>query len=163
MNRAIFTIYLCLVLAATVLPQTVEWKAIVLLHSTRNDVEKLLGKPIDKNLDLYDTEKERVTVFYSKGTCRENKKGVWNVPKDTVLGILVAPKEELNVAVVKEQLNQQFEKERDMEIQNVYIYFSKDNSIEFQTRLLLNGVEDVSFVAYSPGESGKNLLCKSRK
>lgn len=164
MKRVIIIItYLCLVLVGTALSQTVEWQGIILLRSTRNDVEQILGAPKDKEINLYETTKEKIVVWYSKGTCKKDKSAVWNVPKDTVLGILVSPKEELNATVVKEKLNQKFEKQADWEIQNVYIYYNNDNSIKFETRLLPNGIEDVVFVAYSPGKSGGNLLCKSPK
>ena len=62
--------------------------------------------------------------------------------------MLVAPKEKLNIEGVKAKLNQHFEKHTDVEMQNVFVYYSKDRSIEMETRLQENGIEDVSFIAY---------------
>jgi hypothetical protein len=164
MKRTIITItYLLLLLTGTALSQTVEWKGITLLHSTRVDVEKLFGASINKEIDLYDTPDERITVMYSGGTCKNSKKNYWNVPVDTVVWMLVSPKKELNASVLKNKLNQTFEKYKEMEMSNIFIYYNSDFSIKFQTKLLDNGIEDVDFIAFSPGKSGENFRCNPVK
>jgi hypothetical protein len=71
------------------------WRGIVPLHSTRSDVERLLGKPMKGYSDLYDTEKERIIFNYQGQPCvasdsqsRPERDG-WNVPYDTVLSFTV--------------------------------------------------------------------------
>ncbi len=63
------------------------FRGIVPLHSTRADVELLLGKPSTDNY-IYKTENEFVRVDYAKGRCEGWPSG-WNVPADTVLSLTV--------------------------------------------------------------------------
>src|SRR5690349_10941442 len=79
------------------------WNGISPLNSSKTDVERLLGKPIDGGriaVGLYDTKTERVTIWYSTGTCRENPRSTWNVARDIVTVLLVAPKTSLLVSTV---------------------------------------------------------------
>ena len=71
------------------------WRGIVPLHSTRSDVEKLLGPAPGWN---YDLEKETVHFEYQTPE-REcgNKRALFNVPVNTVLGIIVVPKERKSI------------------------------------------------------------------
>jgi hypothetical protein len=72
------------------------WRGIVPLRSTRADVERELGEPIDDLKSLYDTGKERVSVFYQQVRCptggQEGPQRGWDVPVGTVLRISVSPK-----------------------------------------------------------------------
>lgn len=68
------------------------WRGIVPLHSTRADVERLLGHSGDSCRCLYDTPEGRVYVNYSKNRCEGYLPG-WNVPADTVLAFTVYQKE----------------------------------------------------------------------
>lgn len=85
---ALLLLYLCLSLPLIMPPQEREWRGIVPLHSTRADVERLLGKPHMQG-DIYDYEDEMVSIFYQRHTCEENKGEGYNVPIDTVLFISV--------------------------------------------------------------------------
>jgi hypothetical protein len=72
------------------------WRGIVPLHSTRSDVEKLLGPNRGWTYDL-----ENETVYFGYQTAENEcskKLGLWNVPLNTVLGIIVAPKERKSIA-----------------------------------------------------------------
>ena len=64
------------------------WRRIIPLHSTRSDVERLLGKPLPDSDYLYQTENDFIRVDYSKGPCDGWLLG-WNVPRDTVLEFTV--------------------------------------------------------------------------
>ena len=64
------------------------WRGIVPLHSTRADVERLLGKPSPNGDYLYQTETHFVRVDYAKAPC-EGWPGGWNVPANTVLAFTV--------------------------------------------------------------------------
>ena len=64
------------------------WRGIIPLHSTRADVERLLGKPLPDRDYLYQTENDFVRVDYAKGPCDGWLRG-WNVPRDTVLEFTV--------------------------------------------------------------------------
>src|SRR5262245_27884407 len=70
-----------------------EWRGITPLKSTRDDVERLLGKP--NQLGRYEIQNERVTFTYSEGPCNDafgtSAKANCEclVAKDTVLKIAV--------------------------------------------------------------------------
>jgi hypothetical protein len=65
------------------------WRGILPLHSTRADVEQLLGKPNFEG-GRYDYEGERVSIIYQIHTCEKSKGEGWNVPIDTVVRISVS-------------------------------------------------------------------------
>lgn len=70
--------------------QVNNWQGITPLLSTRTQVEKLLGKPVEGTYygeSDYTTEKGRYTVTYSLKTCDAG----WNVYVDTVLSIKIPP------------------------------------------------------------------------
>jgi hypothetical protein len=63
-----------------------DWRGISPLHSTCEDVKRLL-KVVDCGTS-FDTDEGRVFISFSKKPCAEG----WNVPPGTVLSIRVAPK-----------------------------------------------------------------------
>ncbi|HZI88656.1 MAG TPA: hypothetical protein VFD48_17615 [Pyrinomonadaceae bacterium] len=70
------------------------WRGIRPLHSTRADVEKILGQPKRQSLDqtyAYETTEEQIDVLYSEGPCSSSVVGQWNVPADTVLRVTIYP------------------------------------------------------------------------
>jgi len=67
------------------------WRGIKPLHSTREDVERLIGLPMMPDGITYDLKTERVNVVYSDGGCAKGKPAEWNVPLNTVIGIRVYP------------------------------------------------------------------------
>jgi hypothetical protein len=91
---------LSLILALTFVVQAKGWRGIVPLHSTRADVEGLLGTP-DRKSDnkpvvRYDLEGETVSIIYSREPCSNGTVyGKWAVPPDTVVSIRVVPKRAL--------------------------------------------------------------------
>jgi hypothetical protein len=87
------------VLAAVSLSYAKEWHGIVPLHSTRSDVERLLGPPRDptkEDSSIYNTENEVVFIVYAVGPpCGPDGANMWQVPRGTVVGITLSPKAEL--------------------------------------------------------------------
>ena len=82
---------MCLALNFTEVTHAQEWRKIIPLHSTRADVERLLGKEVGrKSPILYYQEKFNVLVTYADGLpCDENEKYGWKLPKDTVVHFTV--------------------------------------------------------------------------
>ena len=66
------------------------WSGLIPLRSSRTDVEKLLGQPkmTHGSTSIYENERQRVDVRYSKGSCQIGGE-VWNVAKDMVIEIVV--------------------------------------------------------------------------
>jgi hypothetical protein len=65
------------------------WRGIVPLHSTRQDVERILGPSKDACNCIYKTPTEVITIDYARNNCTVNPQG-WNVPSDTVVTINVS-------------------------------------------------------------------------
>src|SRR5216683_7963535 len=76
-------------LALFSLSQAQGWRGIRPLHSTRNDVERLIGPPMQPKGITYDLKNERVNVVYSDGKCAKGWPYGWNVPPGTVIGITI--------------------------------------------------------------------------
>jgi len=66
-----------LLFATVVVSQAKDWRGIVPLHSTRTEVEKLLGPPKNPSNQLatYKTESGMVTVMYASGNQTGTKLG----------------------------------------------------------------------------------------
>ncbi len=67
------------------------WRGIKPLHSTREEVERLIGPPMQPKGMTYDLKNERVNVVYSDGNCAKGWPYGWNVKPGTVLGITIHP------------------------------------------------------------------------
>ena len=91
---------LSIIVALAFVAQAKGWRGIVPLHSTRADVERLLGPP-DRKSDKkpvvsYDLEGEQVAIIYSRKTCGEATVfEKWAVPPGTVVSLRVVPKKAL--------------------------------------------------------------------
>ena len=76
-----------------------QWRGIIPLKSTRLDVERLLGRPLSVKLKFYATyklEDEEVRIDYSdKKLCTRTDECDCRVPNDTVLHVVVHPKNEI--------------------------------------------------------------------
>ena len=68
------------------------WRGIVPLHSTRADVERLLGPGTNECKCGYYFDDVNVSFVYSSYNCETGGSGAWDVPHDTVLRIIVYPK-----------------------------------------------------------------------
>src|SRR5262245_29976199 len=68
---------------------TIGWRGIVPLHSTRADVERLLGPGTNECRCGYYRYDFNAFFSYSTGDCEKAGSGGWNVPPDTVLSMTV--------------------------------------------------------------------------
>src|SRR5437762_3045701 len=93
-------VYLTIILGASILVSSQQqgWRGIVPLHSTREDVERLIGPPMKPGGITYDLTDERVNIGYSAVPCTKGWPYGWNVPKDTVTSIRVYTKKKLNLS-----------------------------------------------------------------
>ena len=121
------------------------------LHSTRADVERLLGPSTDECRCSYKTEAEAINVEYAEATCKGQVPG-WNVPANTVLRFTVYPKEvkrfsELNLDPANYQTRQDdsFTK----------YYFNRLEGIQYS----VSPEGDVRSITYAPSSSQVSLRC----
>lgn len=88
------TFFAILLFASTTLAK--GWRGIVPLHSTRSQVEQLLGPPTEQNSlysVVYKTANETVSIYYAKGhPCGIGENySQWRVARNTVTTIFITP------------------------------------------------------------------------
>ena len=149
-----YFIYLSLVLALSHGER--DWHGLVPLHSTRADVERVLGLSTDSCKCIYKTKDEVVYIEYSVGSCKENETG-WNTPSDTVITIRVAPK--IRRPILSFNIDEsQYKRTKDLHTQWVY-YTNAKEGITFEV------AEDgtVGGINYFPKEKDIYLRCPTHK
>ena len=138
-----------------IVPQTGDWQRIVPLHSSRKDVEKLLGSPSEvlTNSVLYRTKDEVVIIFYSNGSPCGTKGSQWRVPRDTVERISVTlnrglPLSQFNIDEVKYKRKLGGHRSEDL------YYVSEEKG---EVLRVFNG--EILDLNYGPRTSDKDLMC----
>jgi len=117
----------CAVLLAAAHAQAKEWRRIVPLRTTRAQVERRLGKPRD---GYYRLKTERAFIFYADGRdCAAG--GAWNVPRDTVVRIVVTPKTRLWLSSLRLDMSR-FEKSPDPEVKTHTNYTDREAGITYE-------------------------------
>lgn len=158
---------LSLLIVAMILPvvdvKAKEWRGIVPLHSTRADVEKILGAPATDPLTasckcLYQLKDEIVHVFYANGLAcseserRDSRLGGWKVPADTVIGIVVRFRTDQPLSDFK--IDESFEKETDDHSPGYIFYTNRQDGVRIEA-----GRHTVSSVSYFPSAKDSHLRC----
>jgi hypothetical protein len=154
LRRIVLSFLLLLTGAVTSLAK--EWRGIVPLHSTRADVERLLGPPTTDRSDtvFYESEAERVSIDFSKGPCNVEFSS-WNVPRDTVLSIWVTPMNGLNAADLN--LSQKkYIKTQDKHISEIVYYRNEYDGIEYSVN---DDTGRVGLIKYLPSALDEPLRC----
>jgi hypothetical protein len=129
---------LLLFLTAISHPQSNSWHGIVPLHSTRADVENILGPPTPDSKARdgaeYRTENERVIVAYSAGPCSAKNNNGWNVSRGTVIEISVYPN--IKPKVVDLKLDEsKYRKVRDGELSSIIYYTNEEGGISIEVNI----------------------------
>jgi len=138
-------------LAAGTFHQPRGWNGLVPLHSTRADVERILGRSADSCNCLYKTTNESVHVDYAAGTCKGFPAG-WNVPAGTVLVITVRSTQQQKMANLNIDLSS-------------YVKFSDDAGVTYYARreegIKYEVSQDgtVTAVSYIPSVRDIDLRC----
>jgi len=89
MKRILLAIFFLFILP---LAEAKDWRGITPLHSTKADVEKILGRTSDGRNTKYYLKDVNVFIDYSEGGCIDGKSGGWNIPPDTVIRFTVVTK-----------------------------------------------------------------------
>ena len=147
------TLGLCLVLLASVSVDAKAWRGIVPLHSTRKDVERILGISKDPCKCIYKTATEVITVDYARQTCHQNANG-WNIPPDTVVTISVSATTPPLFSDLKID-ERKYTQTRDLHTTTIY-YFSEEDGITFQ----VSDDGTVGTIVYGPSSSDSKLRCR---
>jgi hypothetical protein len=129
------------------------WRGIVPLHSTRADVERLLGPGSSSGpVSVYKTANESIYVEYAIDRCKGNIPG-WNVTAGTVLQLTVTSKNEQlfsNVGLDVERYAKSYD-----DAMTAY-YTNVSEGIKYAVSS--NGA--VESVSYIPSTRDSNLRCR---
>jgi hypothetical protein len=162
MTRMIFTCVFVL-LSLTVQAEAKAWRDIVPLHSTRADVERLLGPSSerDKPTALYQLEHENVAILYSTGPCGKQMKGGWNVARDTVISISIYLEANAHFSVKKLDKTR-FKRKARGEIENIssglVAYADEEEGITYE--VYENGsISILRAIHYFPAAADDYLQC----
>lgn len=132
----------CMMFLTSAVAEAKKWRGITPLHSTREDVERLLGPPAVGRLTeqcrcLYDTGDETVYVIYANGLpCnkpeeRDWRVGGWKVPRDTVIEITVYSKKNQNLPDLKID-ESKYKKIANEELPGVFYYINVEEGIKIE-------------------------------
>lgn len=140
--------------------ERIDWSKIVPLQTTRAEIEARLGAPTFGTgyVLSYDTKDDRVTIWYG-GVKQPAKNGCkWELPQNTVLSFVYAPKEkfplhELNVDLTK------FRKERAYEMENDFYYHNSDEGLMLTSRIV-DGQEMFLSLTRDPDQTLRQKYCK---
>jgi hypothetical protein len=150
---------LCIMMCLTVMAQTRGWRGLVPLHSTRPDVERLLGEPTEvlSTSTFYRTESETVIVSYATGApCGiGGKYSQWRVPADTVESIFITPIKGFPVAQLPIDLTKFEKRSGGHRPQDVY-YINDQYGESLRTYL-----GDVMSLSFYPGRIDAHLSCSA--
>ena len=132
--------------------QSNPWRGIVPLHSTRKDVERILGPSKDSCNCIYKTPTEVITIGYARDNCTTNPHG-WNVPRDTVVTINVSFTNPSRLSELQLDMGK-YKRTSDLHTPATY-YSNEEEGIMYQVS------EDrmVILAVYGPTSQDLNLKC----
>lgn len=136
--------------------QAQSWHGIVILHSTREEVKQKFGPsgtPEERLYDLYNLSDEVAFVMYSSGPCSEGRYSGWNVPRNTVVNISVAPKTELRVADMQLE-EKRYKKKTGQHVRGFIYYFNEEEGITVEA-----SEGKVTKIYYYPPTKDDHLRC----
>ena len=151
-------ILLALILAWGNIPAALPskgWQGIIPLHSTREDVRRLLGTSTLSTVptyDLYDLKDESVFINYSTGKCADGTT-VWDIPPYTVINVNIAPKQMLQASMLITNPSK-YRREVDSHLPDITYYINEEEGITIQTAR-----DDVTKIYYGPTKSDRYLRC----
>ena len=130
------------------------WRGIVPLHSTKKDVERLLG-PAPNTRNIYKLKDMVVVIEYSDVPCEKCWPFGWNVPLGTVLEITIRPTAKLDVADSGLNLSA-YKRTKDPEVEGIDYYTNQKEGITVTFRVFDQSIDTI---AYGPSEDDYDLAC----
>lgn len=137
-----------------------QWRGIEPLHSTRLDVERLLGSKVVRcgaSSCIYDLGEEIVFVLYSTGaTCsNDGATTMWKVPIGTVIEIGVHFKEDKSLSQLGFDLSK-FQRVEDQHLPGWIYYVDLEEGVRVE-----GGLRTASGVTYFQSAKDNYLRCPS--
>jgi len=139
-----------------------DWRGVVPLHSSRHNVETLLGRSAssEKYLSSYEFESGFAEIMYASGPpCGATMVDIWRVPSDTVVNIRVIPKNKLELSAVLED-NRGYVKTFDPKEKEISFYTSEEKGIRYTVHSAEQGSQPyVVSTDYLPSLSENSKKC----
>jgi hypothetical protein len=134
------------------------WRGIVPLHSTKKDVERILGPSLSTS-NLYKLNDMVVVIQYSDGPCEKCWPFGWNVPADTVVTITIRPTGKLDLADSGLNLSA-YERMKDPEVEGIDYYTDQNEGITITYRVFDHFIDTI---AYGPMAKDSDLACPASR
>lgn len=130
-----------------------DWQKIVPLETTPAGVEKLLGPAEVGYLAIYELKEGNLSIEFSSGSCRPDRKGGWNVPANVVVNVFFSPKKKRRLSDLK--LNRRkFRKVVDRHVGGITYYINDENGVVYEVQ-----EGKVESVEYGPPKKYVHLHC----
>lgn len=142
----------------------IEWRTIVPLVTTRNEVEAKLGAPVSgkEYISIYDTTEERISVWYGGAKTAATDDCRWDTPNETVFKFVLAPKKKVRLADMNIDL-EKFDKQKALEMVHDYYYYNENEGLTITTRVA-DGDEILLSIERGPDAvQRKKYCCKEGK
>lgn len=145
-----------------------EWQKLIPLISTRQDVEKLLGKPkpITDDQSIYTTKTGKFIAYFSAVRCEDrsgDKRTAWNVEPNRLLYLLVMVRSPKPPVSFVDNLSSFKRDTADLHDMSGLSYTSPDESLIITTVVRPGGSEKVLTLMLQPSKDQRNLLCEPVK
>jgi|GEM_PF-3520145 len=141
-----------------------KWKSIILLQSTKAEIENLLGKP-KKNVkeyylsSLFNVGNGEIKVNYSRGFCTSNQDGGWNVADDVVTSMIFFPDDtfpKFNELKIDRRKYRKVEGSGSIRLGNPDYYQNSEEGITYTVEK-----ERVQAIQYFPAKNYRHLKCSN--
>lgn len=145
------------VLTFGVAAQAKDWRGIKPLHSTRVDVERILGvKSLSESFDAFKLDDAQVIIFYAREAC-DSEGEKWNVPRGTVIAFSVTQEPAQRLSMIDVDLSLYKKSSYASDIGVVVTYADEESGFAIEARgdTVINKI-------YGPTKQDAHLRC-SRK
>lgn len=148
----VISVFICSLLACV---QGAEgWRGLIPLHSSRTDVERLLGAPADPGGSFYYLGREGVIILYAAGSpCGEHGENEWQVPRDTVVNITVSSEVKPKISNFRID-KKKFKRVDSGHLPYVFYYVDEEEGIRIE---VVRG--RVDSITYFPAAKDSHLRC----
>ena len=137
-----------------------NWKGLVPLHSSRLDVERILGSAIRSygQLSFYENEAARVNVWYSSGQCGRGPDS-WRVPAGIMTRLEVFPAKN---SVFRDLLfdRSKFERRKWTRPDDWVTYSNEADGISIEVTDIGSNLEELRSIVYRPKLKDRQLRCE---
>ena len=140
--------------------ERIDWFKIVPFHTTRAEVETILGAPVmgSDYVFSYDTRDDRITVWYGGAKPWKDDPCKWALPEDSVFSFVYAPKKKFPLSELNVDLSK-FKKEKAVEMVNDFYYYNPAEGLTLTTRLV-DGEERFLTLERNPNQALREKYCK---